>query len=286
MIRNKITKIILYNNFHNGDIFFSRFIVNMILEKFPELKISYKHGQKKGLLRDYNNIVEEPLDNYCNMEDTVKIVDSSLYINTWYGQDNRKIMQMGGGTTLETVNIIINNILNFINEKLTFNKVDIYPSVYFSNLKIDYIPKYGNILICNDDSMSGQSNNIDLISTIIQLSKKYKNNIFYVTKKIDFYSDNIFYVDDIFQNRPNLLEISYISNYSSIIIGRCSGPYSFCMTKQNILDEHKTLIAICGDYLNGIWDRNFYKCNYLHLPTNNISEIQFVIETEIDKKHI
>ena len=40
----------LFNNFHNGDVFYSRMILN-ILEK-EQFKIEYHHNNKQNLLND------------------------------------------------------------------------------------------------------------------------------------------------------------------------------------------------------------------------------------------
>jgi hypothetical protein len=277
-------EIILYNNFNNGDVFFSRAIINLIHKIFPNHVLTYKHSKKKGLLKDYDFIVEESLDVFCDMEQTIRSVDNKLYVNTWYGQNHRNFMARGGGTTLRTVQLIIQNIQSYLNTNVQISEIDIYPTVDYEKLKININLIKNNILICNDDSVSGQSNNMDLEPIISYLSQKYKDIMFYVTKKTNFFSENITYIDDLLTQRPNLLEVSYISNYSSIIIGRCSGPYSYCMTKENILDANKSLVAICNDYINGIWSKYFFKCNYIHLYTNDLSNVQNIIENEIERK--
>lgn len=279
-------KIVLYNNFGNGDIFFSRAIINLIHKIFPNHVLIYKHSKEIGLLKDYDFILEESLDDFCNMEETIRVVDDKLYINTWYGQNHRNFMAQGGGTSLRTIQLIIQNIQSYLNTNVPISEVDIYPTVDYEKLKINFDLVKNSILICNDNAVSGQSNNMDLDPMILYLSKKYKDIMFYVTKKTNLFSENITYIDDLLTQRPNLLEVSYISNYSSIIIGRCSGPYSYCMTKENILDENKSLIALCGNYIIGIWSKDFFKCNYIHSYTGELSIVQNIIENEIERKYI
>ena len=50
-----------------------------------------------------------------------------------------------------------------------------------------------------------------------------------------------------------MLEISYISTFCDVIIGRASGPHCFTHTKENLLNTKKTFISICNNKNEGIW---------------------------------
>lgn len=265
----------LYNNYNNGDVFFSRSIIEIIHNYFPSEKIIFHHKCPKGILKDFTYILENDLNEFCLDKNTIiENEDGDIYINTWYGQGNMKFFQQGGGTTLKTVYLIIKNILHYfnINESVEENeniypKLMPHPSFFFQNLRTY------KVLICNDESLSGQSRNTNLDPLINKLSYIFPNVIFYVTKKMDTINKNVIFTDDIYPYRPNLLEVSYISKYCNVIIGRSSGPYSYSMTQENILDKYKTFISLSNDYLTGIWDMRFHKCDYYHIPESNINHI-------------
>lgn len=268
-------KIHIYNNFNNGDVFFSRQIIDKVHKYFPSEIIIYHHKCTKGILKDISYIEEQDLNQFCIEEKTIfEVNGGDLYINTWYGQGNMKFFQQGGGTTLKTIYLITKNILTYLNFDEIFEENEmIYPIINYPHSFFFKNYRTYKILICNDDSLSGQSKNTNLDFLINTLSLKFPRFIFYVTKKMETFSRNVIFTDDIYLSRPNLLEISYISKHCNIIIGRASGPYSYSMTQENILDKYKTFISLSNDYLTGIWDSRFHKCNYYHLPESNINHI-------------
>lgn len=277
----------LYNNFHNGDIFFSRPIIKMLQTSFPTDNFFFHHKCTKGILKDLDNILELDLNEYCNMQEKIKIYNNSdVYINTWYGQNNLEFFNRGGGTTLTTVYLILNYIKQNLN--LNFNveeSVEIYPSINYKKLNLNLSPIENDyrfkILICNDDSKSGQSHNTELDYMIGILTQNYNDATFYVTKKINLKKNNLIFTDDLFPNRPNLLEISNLSRFCNFIIGRSSGPYSYSMCKENILDPSKSFLSLTNIPITGIWDNRFHKCNYSYNSSSNIKIITSFINEKL-----
>ena len=276
-----IKKIIFYNNFHNGDVHFSRGILKIVSNYFPDSEYFYLHKNKKGLLKDLTYITESDLDEYCDIEESVRFIDDKIYINTWYGQNHRKYLNIGG-TTLLTIKLILENILNLLNKQHLIEDRDLLPSMEFENIKTPNVPKDFNVLICNNNSMSGQANNVNLNEMINIISENNPHIIFYVTDKINLNKQNIIYTSDITKNTPDLVEISYISTKCKIIVGRASGPYSFSITDTNLLDESKSFFALCNEYKTGIWDSNIANCKYYHGSYNNVDTITETIQNIIN----
>jgi hypothetical protein len=223
-------KIIFYNNFHNGDVHLSRGLIEIIVNLFPNCEYFYSHNNNKGLLKDIPYIKETDLDNHCDMEKSVSIIDDKIYINTWYGQNYRKFLQIGG-TTLLTIKLISHHLLKELNKEILVSDQDLLPKVYSENIKKPSVSENFNVLICNNNSLSGQAINVDLHSMIDVISDNNPNITFYVTDKLNLRKKNIIYTSDITENFPDLVEISYISTKCKIIVGRSSGPYSFSLTK-------------------------------------------------------
>jgi hypothetical protein len=56
--------------------------------------------------------------------------------------------------------------------------------------------------------------------------------------------DNVVFTNDIIKsNECDLNEISYLSTFCDIIVGRNSGPFCFASTKNNLKDPNKTFYA-------------------------------------------
>lgn len=262
-----------YNNFNNGDVHFSRGLISLIRDNYPDYEYNFLHKNKKGLLKDLPYIKEIELDDKCVQNESVNFYDDVIYINTWYGQNNFTFFRDGGGCTLKTVNIIIRHIFSRLNKTITFNEETLYPTIYFNQISLPEVKDGFKVLVCNNNSLSGQANNINLDHMINVVSDLYPEITFYVTDKININKSNIIFTSDITNNLPDLLEISYISTKCNIIIGRGSGPYSFSILYENIKDESKIFLGLCNDYIHGIWDTNYLKCKYYHNPINDINVI-------------
>jgi len=266
-------KINFYNNFNNGDIHFSRTLISLIKDNYPNCEYNFLHKNKKGLLKDLPYINEIDLDDKCVQNKSVTFYDDTIYINTWYGQNDCSFFRQGGGCTLTTANAIVHHIFWQLNKTITFNEENLYPTIDFNQITLPEVKVGFKVLICNNNSLSGQANNINLDQMIDVVSDLYPEIIFYVTDKINVNKNNIIFTSDVTNVLPDLLEISYISTKCNIIIGRGSGPYSFSILLQNVKDETKTFLGLCNNYLEGIWDTNYINCKYYHNPSHDINNI-------------
>ena len=43
--------------------------------------------------------------------------------------------------------------------------------------------------------------------------------------------------------RPDLIYMGYIARHCDLIIGRNSGPFTYCMTKENLIDSPKKFLS-------------------------------------------
>jgi hypothetical protein len=81
---------------------------------------------------------------------------------------------------------------------------------------------------------------------IIPFAEMYPDTHFICTNKFanDGF-DNIKFTDDIIGpvDGGDLQEISYLSRYCSVIIGKNSGPYVFCETYDNYMDEEISFVS-------------------------------------------
>lgn len=269
----------LFNNYHNGDIFYSRLITQNLKDLFD---IEYYHSTPLSQFEDFKNIKEFNISTPRFSENT------SLSFDTWVGQNNAEFLR-GTLCSFYTGKKILINIFNQLG--LTIPKdEDLLPYVIYDNLKhIDSVKNklsnYDNflskILISNNDVQSGQSVNFDFDPIINVLSDMFPNHLFLITNPTSIVKNNVVQIKDITGSDFDLLYISFISTKCDIIIGRASGPYCYCHVKENLMNEKKTFISLTHNDIEGIWfkeskAKQIWSNNY---DNNNILEI---INTEIN----
>jgi hypothetical protein len=205
-----------------------------------------------------------------------KIEGNNLYINTWIGcylgMYKKEII-------CDLKNL--HDMFIIIYEKLNINieSIEYYiPMIDFNKVEKNHIDKFvfntkKKILISNGNVRSNQASNINLKPLILELSK-YKDYIFILTDDSDrLLVDNIFYTNDIIKSDDcDLLEISYLSTKCDIIIGRSSGPYTYCMVKENFYNVDKLFIGISYNERESIWFSDVLCKQYFIKDDRNINE--------------
>lgn len=125
------------------------------------------------------------------------------------------------------------------------------------------------VLFCNSLTASEQTkySGIELLENVINyVASKNPNTTFVCTKKIliNNPNQNIFFTDDIFKGviGGDLNEIAYLSTFCKMIIGKSSGPYTFCHVNENIMRDDCTFYCIT-DRQSDCLLYNFFdaKCN-------------------------
>ena len=102
------------------------------------------------------------------------------------------------------------------------------------------------ILLCNNVPQSNQSFASDMREHILPFAEMYPDTHFICTNKFDTDgASNILFTEDIIGpvTDGDLQEISYLSTYCDVIVGKNSGPYVFCETYDNYMDDTKTFVS-------------------------------------------
>jgi hypothetical protein len=228
----------------------------------------------KNVIKDLNvNIIK--FDNSIHVENVLyKIDNDNLYINTWIGcylgLYKKEII-----CDLNNLHEMFKIIYDKINIKI--ENIDFYiPDIDYKNVQKKDIDDFciknkdiKKVLISNGDVSSNQANNVNMNYLINNLSNVYKNYIFILTDDSNrLVEDNIFYTKDIINlNDCDLLEISYLSTKCDIIIGRSSGPYTYCMVKENFKNKNKKFIGICHSEREAIWFKS--ECEQYFIKDNS-----------------
>lgn len=280
-------KINLYNDFHNGDVFYSRIIIEQLLKSGFE--VSYNHQMNPKILEDYGNIYAGPLDPNVHVSRGANNYEKNI-INTWIGKEDAKFVKVDACSFRGYLPLAY-EIFDHYGIKHSAEE-ELLPKVHWYNLDIsdDLVRELSTlrmcyqkiILICNNNCLSGQSQNFSFDPILKYLSNKYRTTcLFLVTNDTSICGENIVKISSLTGNiESDLLYISYISLNCDIIVGRASGPYCFTHVGDNLLDPEKTYISFTNYSSEGIWYHNskakqVWSDNY---DLNNISEI---IEKEI-----
>jgi hypothetical protein len=268
----------LFNNYHNGDIFYSRLITQNLKELF---NIEYYHPTALSQFEDFKNIKE-----YNNS--SLNYLDNPSFIfDTWVGQNNAEFLR-DTLCSFYTGKKILINIFNKLNLPIPKDE-DLIPYVDYDNLKdIDSVKtKLSNydsfvkkILISNNNVQSGQSLNFDFDPIINVLSDRYPNYLFLITNPTSINKNNVIHIKEITGNEFDLLYISFISTKCDIIVGRASGPFCYCHVKENLMNQNKTFISITHNEIEGVW---FKESEAKQIWTNNYdnNNIVNIIDNEI-----
>lgn len=269
--------ICFFSHFHNGDIFHIKSFLKEIISNI-DTKYYIAHPNNGVLTFDMNmeyinipifwakpqNISEDVIkkhENHVNLlvgKEHTKFIDTPdcFYINTWIGGYFSSDNEYNGECSLRGFHRMFSNIYSEINNIFNLNlniksADDYYPFVDYSKLDCSSIDNFikknkkEKILFCNGPALSGQTTyNSDMAEIIEPLAEQYSNKILIASKKFNTSIKNIKFTDDIFGlDTCDLNEISYLSKFCYLIVGRNSGPFCFTLTEKNINDKSKKFLA-------------------------------------------
>ena len=247
MSKYKDFNIYFFNNFHNGDVFYSKEFARDIKNQLGKSHY-YIHYNDQSILKDFD--IEQIRKITPKNELSLAIKDNDLYINTWIGQAGGKYLKYN--CSLKSNYLLYIDIFKALELKL--KPINHYiPNVNFDKINKLNIDK-NCILVCNNNVYSGQSDNFDFDPVIEIISDNYQDFKFIMTNGTKLNKNNVTTIKDILgYNMHNLLEISYISTQTNIIIGRGSGPYCFTHLKDNMLNPNKIFIVFTKFEDEGKW---------------------------------
>lgn len=289
-----MNKIVFFNHFHKGDLHTHKEFIRHIQAQMPNITFEYLHNNAEKLTAELQiPLIGAPteLDN----KTPYYLDGDTLFINTWVGC-NWDVFCKHGGINMLTLYEQWEGIVETINEifetsiKLHSDKEQYLPRINYNLLEIVKADQYINstvgikkILICNNVPQSNQSFTSDMREHILPFAEMYPNTHFICTNK--FNTDgatNILFTGDIIGPVADgdLQEISYLSTYCDVIVGKNSGPFVFCETFDNYMDESKTFVSFNTkhpDYedVHETMSKDLnIKCSYTAVPifSNSLSE--------------
>lgn len=281
--------LIFYNNWHNGDVHFTREFIKDIILKTNFNEYFYLQNNSYKLLKDIDILKKGKTNKFCSDNNIILQINNDIYVNTWIGVgyylEDIGVPNLKSYYTLfehiyKKLNIKLENINNYIPE-IDYN--------YFDIKEIDNFISNNNrnkILIDNVEGNSYQSKKIDFDSIIKEIIVSFPDFDFILTNsqnKLLF--DNVFYTNDIIKTENgDLNEISFLSTFCKIIIGRSSGPYNFSIVKKNINDNNKSFICICDELNHAFWFSSVYsECEKIWINQYDKNLIIDIIKNSINR---
>lgn len=244
--------IVFYNTLHNGDIHVSREFIKDIINKI-DTQFYYYHNGGPKLLQDINiqyKTFKAGAYNFTNSQ-IIHEEQNSILINTWYNTNFDGYKKYG--CTLKTLYENFKIIYEYLNIKI--EPLEFYiPSFDFTKYSTQSIDAFiekntekKKIYISNGMVQSGQSDNFSMDEIINKLSNHFSDWLFLISNPISLTNSNIIQTNQIIQiDDSDLCENAYLMTFCDVIIGRCSGTFSFGLIKDNLISESKqTWIGVC-----------------------------------------
>ena len=295
-------KIIFFNHYHKGDLFTCKKFVQQIKDCLPENEYEYWHFNHPKTVLD----VDVPLTNTPHqLKDKVRFYKDGdvVAVNTWIGAWE-EIFAKYDGANMKSIYFSWKEIFKFFSLELDDRIENYIPEVNYNVFNISHINEYvkdnkkKKILVCNGIPMSNQSFSDDM-GTIINLFASDNPQVdFICTKKVKTNLSNVLNTDDIIKdteifsgykpfwndralNTCDLNEISYLSTFCDAVVGKNSGPFTFCSTKNNLFDPKKIFMWFShNDTENLIYGTNAsckYKQSTDYSEKNIINNFEWVL---------
>jgi hypothetical protein len=299
---------------HYGDLFTCKGYIKQILDELGDkINIRYWHECHPNALLDLNldsfelNFTKQELfESYID-------TDQGLYVNLWRAQReefngkigvNHEFLQRAWTKIFAKINSVFATDLKV--KQMEFYVPEINYKLFNGNKNLNsYIENTKDIkkiLICNGPATSGQSFADDMSEEIIRLATVRPNFHFICTKKFFTNRSNIKFTDDIinqdkqiFNNESvrlvcDLNEISYLSTFCNMIVGKNSGPFIYCLTKENLFNKNQIIVSLHKRRTDDMLLYLKYNCKYEYhqlFEKNYNSKIAFdILNNTIQNKLI
>lgn len=302
---------IFFNMFRNGDLFIVREFVREIIVSCPEYKWHYAHGNHPDSLIDLpcqyismphhpdvcrssgcaEHTLSELLPRHKMLlpQETIRKMspESNLYINTWTGSYHGHFFPVGHYANMhELIQIwkhIGQKLSPIINKTLFFEKslIEYFPKIEEKTFDKDVAENFIRsireqgyqhiILWANGDSLSNQSKLPSLNHPLVMMAKEFPKIAMIATSPFERTMNNLFFTNDIFGKKFDLPQISVLSSYCDIIVGKNSGPYSYANTHKNVSDKEKTFVSFSNAARDNLLFEANVPCSFFHSDTTDLN---------------
>lgn len=250
------SSIVFFSTAHNGDVFYSKEYVRFFAQQLG-VKAYYSHFRCPSIVGDLR-IPHMRVNTTRLHKESLHLENGVLYINTWIAQDNSKWNKETGCTLKNNHRMYTDHAARLGLSVSLPEEHRFIPDVDWKYYGVDgfSLTTDRNVMVSNGPALSGQTVNWDMAPVIIALAKKHPSSTFYVTHPFPTDLNNIIDANKFFDYggaKSNLNELSKLSTYCDIIVGRPSGPYCFTHIKENLFDENKSFVVSSNGPEEGHW---------------------------------
>lgn len=306
-----ITSITFYNYYHNGDLFVCKQFVQQFASQFSHLQFDYCHFNHPKTLQDLG-IKFAGIPAQFGEKTAWSQQQNHLAINTWVGvyQAPCEVPALyPGGINLH----MLSDIWNYLGDQLapilgskfqvSQPLSDYIPNIDYTQFDVSSVDRFVSasankkVLICNGVAMSGQSFADNLSEMIHWFADRYPHLTFICTSKFHTDRNNVHFTDDICEvdnsfpptvmywnqnlTRCDLNEISYLSTHCDLIVGKNSGPFIYCLTKQNVNNSAKTFISFNNVIVDNLLYNISTPCTYIQHAQFDLHSISQLIDSKL-----
>jgi hypothetical protein len=250
--------IVFFNQFHNGDCFVGKGWVKNIIDQIPEATFYYAHRNDPSIIQDLP-VEHVHISDIPEIDKMVRIAqndDGDIFINTWCGAFQGELFGYGFHSNYviqhRMYELYCEQLSGILKRKITqsTNPHDYLPTIDFSKYDVSkaqaFIDQQAGQkfnLICNGNALSGQSAVGDFKPIIRKLLLDFPHETFVATYDFGLRADNMFYTSNINDMGSDLNQIAYLSKGAKLIVGKNSGPFSYCQYKENLQRDDVTFYS-------------------------------------------
>lgn len=250
-----IEQVIFFNPCNRGDLHISRALVRetmrILRAQAGIKKFGYVHRHEPEILQDIPGLEYLPPSTLADLEfgAQFRLRDGVLALNTWYGCSPT---WPDSGITLQTLENLFRHHLK------THFDLDLPPGDYRPVIQYEaFSSSYRKtVLYCNNPVLSGQSDvtDFEMNALLIQLAKNFRDVVFLTTGPSQA-EHNIVPASKLYPEttKCDLNQIAAVARGCDVIIGRSSGPFSFCLTADLLDDASKTFVTLVNDERVAFW---------------------------------
>lgn len=268
------------NYHHNGDIHYSKEFMRDLYNITQPEECFLHHKMREGVIKDLPFIQSAPVLNF----EANTVLDDDYYIVMWIGYYFiNKLIPTDKGCSLYSNHLAFKDVYEQLGLSDQYKEMECYlPLVDYDLVEKENIHNFCDthknkrVLIANGPVLSGQSENFDFDPIILSLSEEHKDWDFILTERTKVRNDNVFFTSDIINIKGcDLNEVSYLSLWCDVFVGRASGPIGFTHVQENYFNPKKTVVGISNimeesfwyvpkDGFKCVWTNNFEPANVYH----------------------
>jgi len=285
-------KLVFFNHWRNGDTFLNRSYVRDICNKlYKKYDFYYAHNNHESITQDLpcRKLVIDDIPKEVSFWFPIakNAVDNTVYVNTWIGcWMGSPFMDHGDHANFMTVYHAWVELYKALELDPPNDFYEFLPQIDLDHFNLKSATKWLDehedkpfVLVCNGKQQSEQSDMGDMKNILNVISDDYPDYNFLICDRLDIEKKNVFYTDDIFGSPVgNLPHISYMSNFSKMIVGKNSGPFSFSHTYLNNANPNQTFLCFSKVLKHCLAGAGEYHAKHLFSDTTNDDEaIQIMI---------